>query len=128
MVHFRQDVQTRLLVDDSKFEPSKACLICGKPTRTAAVKCLPCLEAAYLAEELAYARAYVREHPGTRIELGYDRHKLVHLVLLRSPVRNLGWCGARVTQVKGKRTKVEPAKFPEGICVKCRMAYQGVAK
>lgn len=126
MVRKRQDDQTRLLLEDAKFEPSKLCELCGQPTRSASVKCLGCLQALYLTEELAYTREWLREHPGTLVELGHDRHKLVHLVFMRASVRNLGWCGTKVTQVKAKRGAAPPGRFPPGICVRCRSAYEGM--
>lgn len=137
MVQKRQNDQTRLLLNDAKFVPSKMCVVCGLPTRTASVKCLRCLEAQYLTEELDYTREWLRGHPGALIELGHDKNKLVHLVLLRASVRNLGWCGTKVTQVKAKRVQARyvdgkfllisappPTPPTPAICVQCLAVYE----
>lgn len=137
MVRKRQDDQTRLLLNDSKYVPSKLCTSCGLPTRTASLYCLRCLWAQYLKEELDFTRAYLRGHPGLEIELGHDEKKLVHLVLFRSSVRHLGWCGAKVTQVKAKRLMAryvggkflptKPETLAPEICAQCLAAYEAMA-
>lgn len=127
MVRKRQDEQTRLLLEDAKFAPSKLCELCGQPTRTASVRCWNCLEAQYLAAELAYTREWLRGHPGTLIELGHDKGRLVHLVFLRARVRDLGWCGVRVTQLKKTRKTVPPGMFPPEICARCCAIYREMA-
>ncbi|HXA25599.1 MAG TPA: hypothetical protein VNW90_25250 [Acetobacteraceae bacterium] len=122
-----QKVQAHVITEDVKYAPSKKCVVCGLPTRMAALKCLHCIEAAYLAEERAYTRQWLLEHPALEVEVGHDKHGLLHLSFLRERLRNVGWCGERVTQKRDKRKLVArhafPATVPEKICVPCLAAW-----
>jgi len=124
----RQDDRTRLLLADSKYTPSRTCTRCGFPTRTAGMVCLTCLDKQYFAEEMAYTREWLREHPRQEIEVGNDKQGLAHLCLLRDAVRNMAWCGVKVTQMRSKRKKVPPKDFPEELCPACRAAHEGMTK
>lgn len=108
----RQIRQEDLIKTDVKFVPSKPCEICGQPTRWAAVRCLSCLAALYLVEELAFTRDWLERHPGTILELGHDPQRTVHLAFLRDNMRNTGWCGLRVSQTRKNRTRV-PSDQPD---------------
>jgi hypothetical protein len=124
--------QARLIRQNTKFAPSKPCVVCGLPTQLASVRCLHCLEKSYLAEELAYTRAWLSEHPGWRIELAHDKHRLTHLVLLRAAVGNQGWCGERVSQLRKTRPLIMAmplGPFPPEVtkvCNLCLAVYKGM--
>ena len=81
------------------------------------------MEKAYHADELVYAHDWLRLHPKVAIELAHDKHKLVHLVLFRSP--QLAWCGAHVTEVRSRRVRTQREHFPVGVCGQCLTAYEG---
>lgn len=118
-----QDEQTKLILADRKFEPSKQCELCGEPTLTNSVRCLPCLQAIYLREELAYTRE-MRPRSLTLIQLAHDPSGVVHLVLARS--KTLSWCGTKVTQRQDKRPWALHGEFPPALCPQCLSAYEGM--
>jgi hypothetical protein len=95
-----KNAQARLIRTDQKYEPSKKCVDCGLPTHVISVRCLACVEKAWLAEEVAYMCEWLRGHPGG-VELAHDSQRLVHLVLWRA--RQQGWCGGRVSQLHKNR-------------------------
>lgn len=114
---------------DVKSAPSKSCEWCGEPTHTLAVRCLSCLGKVFLTEELIYTRTWLAEHPEMKITLAHDKGRLLHLALFRPAVRNLGWCGAKLTQMQAKRVKVAPRAgevFPPELCLVCHATYKGM--
>jgi hypothetical protein len=123
----KQKDQADLLVADSKYAPSKLCTVCGQPTRLGVVKCMHCLQAVYLAEELVYTRQWLRDHRDQQLVVGHDKHKLIHLALLRTPLLDVGWCGTKVTQKRDKRTLIKrhelTAAMPERFCDACLAAW-----
>jgi hypothetical protein len=121
MLRKRQNSLEDLLAHDYKFAPSRPCALCGKPTLSISLKCRRCLETLYVAEELAYAREQLRGRGEVLVELGHGPDRRLHLVLLRA--RELGWCGAQVTQLKSKREWVPQGKFPPGVCGQCLQVY-----
>lgn len=106
----------------AKYGRGPACVVCGEFTDSVSIRCHRCLDAARWADELGYTRDWLREHPRQRIEVGHDRKGVLHLVLLRLP--HLGWCGARVTQVRANRLMAKPGMFPEGMCPECLATYE----
>lgn len=120
------DSPTRLLVRDAKFAPSRPCVLCGQPTLSTSVKCVPCIEAQFFAEELRFTREWLAAHSGMKLELGHDTYKLMHLVLFREHVRKLAWCGTRVTQPRAKRPWTSQGQFPPDICARCLAVYEGM--
>lgn len=107
----------QLIAKDKKFAPSGACVECGAPTLTVSVKCVGCLQRAYLLDEWEFVRERQRAFPLEPIEIATDRRKLPHLVLFRTP--KLAWCGAEVSQIRSKRVWREPVKFPGDLCKLC---------
>ena len=124
MIRKRQLDQNSLIARDAKFVESKKCLRCGGPTRSVALRCVTCLEALRLSEELAYLGDYLKAHPETMVELAHDRRRQLHLVLPR--ISQWAWCGAVVTQMKAKRDRMLPRFFPPHLCEECRKVYEGM--
>lgn len=102
------------------------CVICGEPTDSVSIRCERCLESICHGEELEYAARWLREHPETQIEIGWDEKRRLHLVLFRAP-HATAWCGARVTQKRQNRKWVDRGLFPPGVCEQCLESYSGVA-
>jgi hypothetical protein len=127
---FSQKDQAHLILADKTYVPSKLCKTCGQPTRLGVLKCIHCLQAAYLTEELVYTRQWLLGHPDELLVVGHDKHGLMHLALLRTPLLNVGWCGEHVSQKKDKRRKVARKAFPatvlERICVPCEKAFEAM--
>jgi hypothetical protein len=119
--------QARLILADAKYAPSKPCTVCGMPTRLGTLKCLHCLQAACLVEELAYTREWLLGHLSQPLVMGHDKHGRVHLALLRNPLLDVGWCGDHVSQKREKRKPVArdafPSAVPEKFCGLCLAAF-----
>ena len=106
-----------------KFGEGGRCVTCGAPTDSVSIRCGLCLDKAYLADELLFARNWLGRYPEEKIELAHDAAKEVHLVCFHC--RNIGWCGAKLTQLKLKRKSITAGNFPsEGMCVACRGLYR----
>jgi hypothetical protein len=125
-----QKDQARLLTQDVKYVSSKKCQKCGLPTGLGVLKCIHCLQAAYLEEELVYTRDWLLGHLDEPLVVGHDKHGLMHLALLRTPLLNVGWCGEKVSQKREKRRLVSRTAFPatvlERICVPCEKAFEAM--
>jgi hypothetical protein len=127
-----QKEQARLIRADQKYMPSKLCVTCGLPTGSVAERCLHCLERAILAEELVYAREWFVQHPDWKLEVGHDKHRLTHLALLRARMRDHGWCGEKITQLRKTRVLIPMhlvLAFPPEIvkvCSLCLETYKGM--
>lgn len=101
------------------------CLVCGQMTDSLALRCERCLEAICHGEELQFAERWLQAHPEMLIEIGWDRKRRMHLVLLRAPA-NAAWCGEHVSQKKETRKAVKRGEFPPGICEQCLEVYEGL--
>ena len=107
-----QKEQARLITQATKYVPSKPCTVCGLPTGTAALKCIHCLQKAILAEELAFTRQWLVDHPNTLLVVGHDKHDILHLALLRKPLLGVGWCGGHISQKRENRRQAKIGEFP----------------
>lgn len=125
-----QKDQARLITQNTKYVESKPCKRCGLPTGLGVLLCMHCLQKAYLEEELAYTRDWLLAHPDEALIVGHDKHGLMHLQLLRTPLLNVGWCGEHVSQKRDKRRAVARAAFPatvlERICVPCENTFEAM--
>lgn len=102
------------------------CLICGQSTDSISLRCERCLESLRHGEELQFAECWLKEHPEALIEIGWDKKKRLHLVLLRAPC-DAAWCGEHVSQKRETRKPVKRGMFPPGTCERCIEVYEGLA-
>jgi hypothetical protein len=104
--------QAKLILQDAKYAASKKCTVCGLPTGNSSLKCIQCLQKAYLAEELAYTRQWLLGHLGALLVVGHDTHGILHVALLRKSMLNTGWCGGHISQKRETRKQVKLGEFP----------------